>query len=59
MAKIAGKSGMVSPEQAKSWPAARQKEGKFKKEEFEWSGLGDYRQRSNRRTEYRKKASRL
>jgi len=42
MAKIADKAGMVSPEQAKTWLLARQKEGKFKADEFNWSGLGDY-----------------
>lgn len=38
---IADKNGMVNPDQAKQWLASRQKEGKFKQEELEWSGLPD------------------
>lgn len=40
--KIADKQGMVAPEQAKNWLEARQKEGKFKKEELEWVGIKDW-----------------
>jgi hypothetical protein len=42
MAKIATKDGLVSPAQARAWLAARQKEGKFKADELQWSGLDDW-----------------
>jgi N12 class adenine-specific DNA methylase/tRNA1(Val) A37 N6-methylase TrmN6 len=42
MRKIADKAGMVTPDQATAWLAARQKEGKFKAEELQWSGLTDW-----------------
>lgn len=42
MSKIADKQGMVSAEQAKSWLQARQKEGKFKADELNWSGVLDW-----------------
>lgn len=40
--KVAGKDGNIKPEQAKAWIEARQKEGKFKKEEIEAVGLMDW-----------------
>ena len=42
MTHISDKQGMVNAEQASLWLAARQKEGKFKAEELEWSGLTDW-----------------
>lgn len=42
MSKIADKSGMVKPEQAQTWLVARQKEGRFKADELQWSGLPDW-----------------
>lgn len=40
--KIADKEGKISPDQAKAWILARQKEGKFKKEEVESIGLIEF-----------------
>lgn len=42
MAKVAGKDGTVLADQARLWLAARQKEGKFKADELEWSGVLDW-----------------
>lgn len=42
LSKIADKGGMVSPDQAKSWLAARQKEGKFKQAELDAVGLPEW-----------------
>ncbi len=42
MSKVAGKDGMIAPAQASSWLAARQKEGKFKQDELQWSGLPEW-----------------
>lgn len=42
LSKIASKDGMVSPDQAKSWLAARQKEGKFKQAELDAVGLPEW-----------------
>lgn len=40
--KVAAKDGTIKPDQAKAWIAARQKEGKFKKEEIEAIGINDW-----------------
>lgn len=42
LARIASKDGTIKADQALAWLAARQKEGKFKQEELEWSGLKDW-----------------
>jgi hypothetical protein len=51
MAKIADKQGRVGLIQARAWLAARQKEGKFKQEELEWSGLTEWLNILNKRGE--------
>lgn len=40
--KVAGKDGMIAPAQAKTWLAARQKEGRFKAAELEAVGLAEW-----------------
>lgn len=42
MAKIADKAGKVGTDQARLWLMARQKEGKFKADELQWSGVDDW-----------------
>ncbi|WP_417546434.1 LPD23 domain-containing protein [Marinobacter sp.] len=39
---IAGKSGEVFPAQALAWLKSQQKQGAFKKEELQWSGLEEW-----------------
>lgn len=40
--KVAGKDGLIAPAQAKTWLAARQKEGRFKAAELEAVGLAEW-----------------